>query len=64
MAVKAHNDMINFGQFQSLSEARDEQVPQFEARLNGGAAMCDFTVACECSKSVSYAEAMQSSQCQ
>ena len=62
LAVKAHNNMINIVQFQSLGQDRDELVPQFAARLNGGAAICDFTVTCDCSKSVSYAEAMQSFQ--
>ena len=62
LAVKAHNNMINIVQFQSLGQERDELVPQFAARLNGGAAICDFTVTCECSKSVSYSDAMQSFQ--
>ena len=62
LAVKAHNNMINIVQFQSLGQDRDELVPQFAARLNGGAAICDFTVTCECSKSVSYSEAVQAFQ--
>jgi len=48
LAVKAHNNMINIVQFQSLCQERDELVPQFAARLNGGAAICDFTVTCKC----------------
>ena len=62
LAVKAHNNMINIVHFQSLCQERDELVPQFSARLNGGAAICDFTVACTCSESVSYSEEMQSFQ--
>ena len=62
LTVKAHNNMINIVHFQSLGQERDELVPQFAARLTGGAAICDFTVTCECTKSVSYAEAMQSFQ--
>ena len=62
LAVKAHNNMTNIVQFQSLGQDRDELVPQFAARLHGGAAICDFTMTCECSKSVSYADAMQSFQ--
>ena len=62
LAVKAHNNMINIVQFQSLAQDRDELVPQFSAKINGAAAICDFTVKCECLKSVSYAEAMQSFQ--
>ena len=56
LAVKAHNNMINIVEFQGLCQDRDELVPQFAARLNGGAAICDFTVKCECSASVSYSE--------
>ena len=59
LAVKFHNNMINIVEFQNLCQERDELVPQFAARLNGGAAICDFTVTCECSKSVSYSDAMQ-----
>ena len=62
LAVKAHNNMINIVDFQSLAQERDELVPQFGARINGAAAICDFTVQCECSKSISYSEAMQSFQ--
>ena len=62
LTVKAHNNMINIVQFQGLCQDRDELVPQYAARLNGGAAICDFTVDCVCSKSVSYSEAMQSFQ--
>ena len=62
LTVKAHNNMINIVQFQSLCQDRDELVPQFAARLNGGAAICEFTVTCECTKKVSYTEAMQSFQ--
>ena len=62
LTVKAHNNMINIVHFQSLCQERDELVPQFAARLNGGAAICDFTVDCECAKSVSYSQAMQSFQ--
>ena len=62
LTVKAHNNMINIVHFQSLAQERHELVPQFSARLNGGAAICDFTVTCECTKTVSYAEAMQSFQ--
>ena len=62
LTVKAHNNMINIVQFQGLCQDRDELVPQYAARLNGGAAICDFTVDCECKKSVSYSEAMQSFQ--
>ena len=62
LTVKAHNNMINIVQFQSLCQERDELVPQYAARLNGGAAICDFTVTCECSKGVSYSQAMQSFQ--
>ena len=38
LAVKAHNIMINIVDFQGLCQERDELVPQFAARLNGGAA--------------------------
>ena len=62
LAVKAHNNMINIVQFQSIAQERDELVPQFGARIHGAAAICDFTVKCDCNKSVSYAEAMQSFQ--
>ena len=62
LAVKAHNNMINIVNFQSLCQERDELVPQFAARLNGGAAICDFTVKCSCDQSVSYSQAMQSFQ--
>ena len=62
LAVKAHNNMINIVHFQSLCQERDELVPQFAARLTGGAAICDFTVECKCKESVSYSEAMQSFQ--
>ena len=62
LAVKAHNNMINIVNFQSLCQERDELVPQFAARLNGGASICDFTVQCECQKSVSYSQEMQSFQ--
>ena len=62
LAVKAHNNMINIVDFQSLCQDRDELVPQFAARLNGGAAICDFTVKCKCLESVSYSQAMQSFQ--
>ena len=62
LAVKAHNNMINIVQFQSLCQDRDELVPHYAARLNGGAAICDFTVNCKCLESVSYAEPMQSFQ--
>ena len=58
LTVKAHNNMINIVQFHGLAQERHELVPQFSARLNGGAAICDFTVTCECTKKVSYAEAM------
>ena len=62
LTVKAHNNMINIVQFQSLAQDRDELVPQFSARLHGAAAICEFTVTCDCTKKVSYAEAMQSFQ--
>jgi len=62
LTVKAHNNMINIVQFQSLCQDRDELVPQFAARLNGAASICDFTVSCPHSTSVSYAEKMQSFQ--
>ena len=62
LSVKAHNNMINIVQFQSLCQERDELVPQFAARLNGGAAICDFTATCECNKKVSYGDAMQAFQ--
>ena len=62
LVVKAHNNMINIVNFQSLCQERDELVPQFAARLNGGASICDFTVKCTCNLSVSYAQAMQSFQ--
>ena len=62
LTVKAHNNMINIVQFQSLCQERDELVPQFAARLNGGAAICDFTVDCICHEKVSYGEPMQSFQ--
>ena len=51
LAVKAHNNMINIVEFQNLFQERDELVPQFAARL-----------ICECSKTVSYSDAMQSFQ--
>ena len=54
--------MINIVHFQSLCQESDELVPQFAARLNGGAAICDFTVVCNCEESVSYSKAMQSFQ--
>ena len=60
--MKAHNNMIDIVQFQSLAQDRDELVPQFSARLHGAAAICEFTVTCDCTKKVSYAEAMQSFQ--
>ena len=53
LAVKAHNNMINIVQLQSLCQDRDELVPQFAARLNGGAAICEFTVQCKCNEKVS-----------
>ena len=62
LSVKAHNNMINIVQFQSLCQEREELVPQFAARLNGGAAICDFTAICECTKKVSYGDAMQAFQ--
>ena len=62
LAVKAHNNMISIVDFQGICQYRDELVPQFAARLNGGAAICDFTVKCNCLESVSYSEAMQSFQ--
>ena len=62
LTVKAHNNMINIVQFQSLAQDRDELVPQFSARLHGAAAIYEFTVTCDCTKKVSYAEAMQSFQ--
>ena len=54
--------MINIVQFQGLCQERDELVSQFAARLNGAAAICDFTVKCMCEKSVCYTENMQSFQ--
>ena len=59
LAVKAHINMINIIQFQSLGQECDNLVPPFVAQLSGGAAVCNFSVTCECSKSVWYIDAMQ-----
>ena len=44
LAVKFHNNMINIVEFQNLCQERDELVPQFAARLNGGAAICECLI--------------------
>ena len=62
LCVIAHNNMVNILTFQDLYQEKSESISQFEARLNGAATICDFTIACSCKQMVNFSEKIQAFQ--
>ena len=57
LAVRAHSKLVNRHGMMLMSQADDESVMQYVARLRGQAALCDYSVPCpSCSTTVSYGE--------
>jgi len=60
VAVKTIHKEVHRWRFNDLTQNDGEPVSQFVGRLKGEATLCHFTVKCQCSKDISYAEEMVS----
>ena len=58
VAVKSIHKEIHRKHFNEKSQETGESVTKFVGRLKAQAALCNFTVQCECQRLVSYAESM------
>ena len=58
VAVKGKNPAVHRQEFYSLSQCPNEPLQQYVAKLQAKATHCNFSTTCECTKTVSYAEAM------
>ena len=58
VAVKTIHVEIHRKHFDQKAQEAGEPVTKYVGRLKAQAALCDFTVQCHCTRSVSYAEAM------
>ena len=58
VAVKGKNPAVHRQEFYSLSQSPNEPLQQYVAKLQAKATHCNFSITCECTKTVSYAEAM------
>ena len=60
VAVKSIHPEVHRWNFAQVSQAEGEGITRYAGRLKAQAALCNFTVKCDCQKEVSYSEHMVS----
>ena len=58
LAIRQENVMVARMQLQQMRQDRDEPARSFAARIKGQAGVCQFDIACDCGKNISYSEQM------
>ena len=57
LAVRSHSKIVNRHGMMMMTQADDETVTQYVARLRGQAALCDYNITCpQCNVNVHYGE--------